>query len=90
MTGTNGMGACLVVIALMPVVLAVNAVNWTGPAYLLPFGLGAVAADLLARRFDRCPLGDTKKGSQFLHLPVWVLGAICSVVGLVALLADKL
>ncbi|MDB5307736.1 MAG: hypothetical protein JWO38_1938 [Gemmataceae bacterium] len=87
MSGTNGRGACLVIIAFMDAVLLGKLVGDGAWVYLTTFGASAIAFDITARRLLRCSWLDVKRGSQFIQLPVWVLGFFASLAGIVALLA---
>jgi hypothetical protein len=87
MSGTNGVGACLVIVAIMPAMVVGKAVNVGACGYLFSFGLSAIAADLIGRRLLRCSLFDVKKGSQFMLLPVWVIGIFGCLAGVIAVAA---
>lgn len=90
LTETNRRGACLVILAGIAAFLADVYADLLGIDFLpkqigrllLVFGLVAYVTDLVSRRFSRCQLPDVVQGSKFMSMPVWGLGLIALLSGI--------
>jgi hypothetical protein len=80
-TGTNPTGVAVIVVATMIAMLVASVSDLGRGWVLLIFGAAALGFDLLSRRMLRCSIGDTKRGSQFMKVPVWVIGFMLVILG---------
>ena len=85
MSGINGAGLCVFLMAFMVATLAGLAFRLGAWLPLLAFGVSAIALDLLSRRLLGSSIFDIRKGTEFLHVPVWVVGIVGVFAGLVAI-----
>ena len=86
-TGTNGTGMCLALIAAL-VSSLVGVLAGRGPwVYLVAFGVTAIVVDALVRRYVlRCSPVEVKRASQFMGFPVWMFGIGVLVAGIMVML----
>jgi hypothetical protein len=77
----------MLLIAVMAAGVCGQLVNAGPLPYLVAFGAVAASFDATARRLARCEWFDVSRGSQFVHIPVWVLGAMVAFGSGVILLA---
>jgi hypothetical protein len=87
-TGTNGPGVCVVIVALAVATVVGGVAEKGSGAYWIGFALAAVVLDILSRRYLlRCSLGDVRRGTQVMAFPVWVIGACAAALGVALMLA---
>lgn len=87
-TGTNATGGVVLAVAGMATILGDGVFRLGPDELLLIFGAVAFGFDLLSRGMLRCSPGDTTRGSQFLKMPVWIIGFFLMVLA-VGLLATR-
>jgi hypothetical protein len=87
MTGSNGAGICLMLMALVPAVFISQTLGGGVWSCLLLFGVLAIVLDAVGRRLQGCAPFDVKAGSQFMLFPVWLLGVFGLLAGMIALAA---
>jgi hypothetical protein len=86
-TGTNGPGVCVTIVATAVAIVVGGTVEMGAGPYWTGFGLAAVVLDILSRRYLlRCSLGDRRRGTRFMALPVWVLGLCAAALGVAVML----
>jgi hypothetical protein len=87
-TGTNATGGAVVIVATMAAMLDGLTFHSRPSALMLTFGAVAFGFELLSRRMLRCSLGDTKRGSEFMKVPVWILGSFIALLALFSMAVD--